>query len=119
MKKMMEMMEAKKSVGEEMSPEHLKALRDVLDELIAMSSEEAGKQVKSGMEGLQKVTVAAPNKEGLEKGLEKAQEVVDEVPAMEEEQEEPMAEKVMEKLAPKMEEEEDEGFFKPKKKKML
>jgi hypothetical protein len=39
-------------------------------------------------EGLQKVTVAAKDKSGLEKGLEKAKEVVEGMPEMEDEEEE-------------------------------
>lgn len=88
MKKMMKMMGMMKPEEKEcgaMDKEHLIALRDVLDELISMSSEEAKKGVKAGMDGLQKVTVAAPDQEGLEEGLEKAQDLMESVPELKEE----------------------------------
>jgi peptidyl-tRNA hydrolase len=43
------------------------------------------KRDKSELEGLKKVTVAAPDKEGLEKGLEKAKELASSMPELEDE----------------------------------
>lgn len=48
----------------------------VLNELRSSMSDMMGNKMKSGMDGIQKVSVMAPNKEGLEKGLNKAEEIV-------------------------------------------
>jgi negative regulator of genetic competence, sporulation and motility len=130
MKDVKKMLGMGKMEGKGMDKEHLLALRDVLDELIKMSTDEAGKSVKSGLDGLQKVTVAAPSQEGLAEGLEKAQELMgtekesdDEVEEKQEEAletPEGLKEAALEKIVEKSdEEEEDMGFFKPKKKRML
>jgi hypothetical protein len=86
MKKLMKMLEEKDSnMKGKMSPEKSKAKMDVLKELMSMA--DSG-EVGSMAEGLQKVTVAAKDKSGLEKGLEKAKEVVEGMPEMEDEEEE-------------------------------
>jgi hypothetical protein len=86
MKKLMKMLEEKESnMKGKMSPEKSKAKMDVLKELMSMA--DSG-EVGSMAEGLQKVTVAAKDKSGLEKGLEKAKEVVEGMPEMEDEEEE-------------------------------
>src|SRR5271168_2067344 len=48
----------------------------VLKHLKDMASGMMGDDVKGGMEGLKKVTVAAPDTQGLKHGLDKAKEVV-------------------------------------------
>ena len=45
----------------------------------------AGDMMADDMKSMKKVTVAAPDQEGLEMGLEKAQDVVEEMPEMEDE----------------------------------
>jgi len=52
------------------------AKMEMLEELISMLDEKIGNDYE---EGMQKVTVAAPDQESLMKGLEKAQEIVPEV----------------------------------------
>lgn len=57
------------------------AKMSVLKELRKMASEMMGGDFKKGMDehmaGMQKVSVAAPDKEGLKKGLDKAEELLD------------------------------------------
>lgn len=45
----------------------------------------AGDMMADDMKSMKKVTVAAPDQEGLEAGLEKAKDVVEEMPEMEDE----------------------------------
>lgn len=45
----------------------------------------AGDMMADDMKSMKKVTVAAPDQEGLEMGLEKAKDVVEEMPEMEDE----------------------------------
>ena len=72
MKMLEEMMKMGKKKGS--IPEGEKeAKMSVLKEIADMASQAMADDVK----GLKQVTVAAPDKEGLEKGLEKAQEMVD------------------------------------------
>ena len=52
----------------------LKAKMDVLKELMDMADES---ETAGLMDDMQKVTVAAPDKEGLMEGLEKAEEVME------------------------------------------
>lgn len=59
----------------------LKALRQVAMELIKEKSEEGDEGEMSGMpEHLQKVSVMAKDKQGLEKGLDKAKQVLGSMP---------------------------------------
>jgi rRNA maturation endonuclease Nob1 len=53
-----------------------KAKMEMLQEL----KDSMGAMLSDNIQSLKKVTVAAPNKEGLEAGLEKAQEIVKKVP---------------------------------------
>lgn len=85
MKDLEKLMMAKKAEKPEMSDKQIQAKMDVLMELMELAKSEMGKKVKSGMDEMQKVTVAAPDAESLEKGLETAQELV---PQMEEASEE-------------------------------
>lgn len=72
--KLKKLMEKK---GEEIAPEKLAAKRSAVQEMqdIAKSA------MKGGLDGLQKVTVASPTKEGLKKGLDKAEEVIESAPS--------------------------------------
>lgn len=70
------MIDKKKAEGKQMSPIHVKAKSSVLDDLMSqMDDMDAGK-----IKGLKKVTVSAPDKEGLEHGLAKATELVQKGP---------------------------------------
>ncbi len=62
--------------SDESDPRVAKAKMDVLQELLQMAQEQMGAKVKGDMDGLQKVTVAAPDAEHLAEGLDKAKEVV-------------------------------------------
>lgn len=61
-----------KKKGAEMSPIEKEAKMGVVGDLRKMASDAMGDRLK----GLQKVTVAAPDKSGLSEGLEKAQEMI-------------------------------------------
>lgn len=76
------LMEALMDKKEEMPMDEksMEAKKETLMELIEMMSKLAGEEVS---EGMQKVTVAAPDKESLMEGLDKAEEVVEEAPEME------------------------------------
>jgi len=81
MEEMMKMLMMKKMGKEEqMDPNEIRAKIEVLKELLDMSSEEAGKGVA---EGMQKLTVMAPDKEGLMEGMDKAEDVVEDSHMME------------------------------------
>lgn len=66
----------KQALGQDDGSDDMKknAKLKVLKELRSMASGMMGDDVKDGM--MKKVSVAAPNKEGLKKGLETAQEMV-------------------------------------------
>ena len=76
MKELMELMKKKKSEGGEMKEDKMSSKLKVLRELRGMANEAIGSDLPS----LKKVTVAAPDKEGLEAGLEKAEELVEKSP---------------------------------------
>lgn len=104
MKKLMQMLEeGGKEKKSKMNPEKSKAKMDVLKELMAMADEG---EVGSLSEGLQKVTVAAKDKAGLEQGLDKAKEVLGELPE-EEESDEEDKEEDQEEMSPLSLEEEE------------
>lgn len=63
----------KKSSGEEMSPGRMKARSSVLDDLVGNMEGREGKKL-----GMKKVSVMAPDQEGLEEGLDTAKEVLGE-----------------------------------------
>ena len=81
MKDLEKMLMSKKDKSK-MSEQEVQAKMDVLMELMEMAKEALGSKVKSGMDEMQKVSVSAPDKEGLEEGLEKAQELVEKSPDM-------------------------------------
>lgn len=107
MKDMMKLMD--KKGGQEMSEQEVQAKMDVVQELLQMAQEAMGSRVKHDMDEMQKVSVAAPDKESLLEGLEMAQDVAEESPEMEESSEEksPESEEVVE-AAPAVEAEEEE-----------
>ncbi len=70
--KLMKLKEMKKGSGE-MRPVEKNAKMSVLKDLIG----EAGNEMSSGLHGLKKVSVMAPNQRGLEKGLDKAKQLVE------------------------------------------
>lgn len=76
-----ELMKAmEKKGGHNMSPEEKKAKMEVIMELLEMAKGAMGDDVKSGLDGMQKVEVMAPNKEKLSEGLDVASELVDKGP---------------------------------------
>lgn len=108
MKDLEKMLMSKKDKGE-MSKEDIQAKMDVLMELMQMAREAMGSKVKSGMDEMNKVSVMAPDKEGLEEGLDKAKELMQSpmLEESEEEMEENPEEKKMEE--PSMEEMKEES----------
>lgn len=120
------MLTKKKDSGE-MSSEEIQAKMEVLQELMDMCKDKMGSSVKDGMDEMQKVTVAAPDKASLAAGLEKAQEITDGSSFTDDmvdkaEQEDNLTEDDAEKLAPskssmfsdKDDEDEDSMFAKRK-----
>lgn len=119
MKDLEKMLMGKKDGSEKMSTQAVQAKMDVLKELMEMCKEQMLKSNKSGMEEMQKVTVAAPSKEDLVEGLEKAQEITEEMPEIESEHEKlesPKEEDVEESLMSLMKDDEDEDSMFAKKK---
>ena len=114
---------------EKMSKESIQAKLDVISELMEEIQEAMGGEVKGGLEemlaskmpsepmlgggkDLKKVTVAAPDEEGLKKGLEMAKDMAPEMSKMgeghgAEEMDESHAEHMAEMKNPKLEEEEE------------
>lgn len=75
----------KAKADDEMKKESkLKAIK----EMRSAASEMMGGDIKDGLDSMKKVTVAAPDKEGLEKGLEKAKEMLPKMEDMYSEEEE-------------------------------
>lgn len=111
-----------KKGSSDMSPEAKQAKMEVIMELMEMARELMGSGVKSGLDEMQKVSVMAPDAEGLEEGLEVAEDLVGEEGALAEAADEvaasapPMvsAEDVPEKEDEEDEDEDDSPFGKPK-----
>lgn len=83
-----------KLMGDNASPDDdmkSSAKLKVLKHLKELASSMMGDDVKGGMDGLKKVTVAAPDKAGLQHGLEKAQEMMGNEEDMEPHDEEHMS----------------------------
>lgn len=59
-----------------MSPNEIKAKMSVLEELMNMASGAEGDDLEGHFKGLQKVTIAAPDKKGLAEGLDKAEDMM-------------------------------------------
>ena len=81
-----------KKDSSKMSDNAAQAKMDVLQELMDMCREQMGNKVKDGMHEMQKVTVAAPDKEALALGLDKAKQLTQHMPE-DESQEDPEEEK--------------------------
>lgn len=77
MEELMKMLAKKKNSEGKMSDEEIQAKMDVIKELLEMADGEMGHRVKSGMDSMNKITVAAPDAESLEAGLEKAQDLIE------------------------------------------
>lgn len=99
MKDLLKALMMDKMESDEMDPRMVEAKLEVLKELLGMANESAGKDIASGM---QKLTVMAPDKEGLMEGMEKAEEVVENV------DEEMMPEDMVKKLSEDDEDEEED-----------
>lgn len=80
MKDLEKMLMGKKPDDSKMSKEAIQAKMEMLQELMDSCQDEMGKRTKSGMDEMQKITVAAPDKKSLAAGLEKAQEITEELP---------------------------------------
>lgn len=74
MKELMEMLAKKGGSEEGMDDSRIQAKMDVLEELKQMASGQAGEGIKQGM---QEVSVMAPDKEGMVEGLEMAQQMAE------------------------------------------
>lgn len=117
----------KKKDNGKLSEDEAQAKMDVLMELLEMAQGAMGSKVKNGMDGLKKVSVMAPDKEGLEEGLEKAQDLmekpeIEEMVDSEEKSESPEMEAKEEALSKMLADDEDEDSIfnmKAKKKPML
>lgn len=66
-----ELLKKKQSKGE-MDPKHKEAKMGVLKEIRDMAAGDMGDEIK----GMKKVTVAAPDRKGLEEGLDRAEDMV-------------------------------------------
>jgi hypothetical protein len=74
-----------------------------IKEMRAAASDMMGGDIKDGIEGMKKVTVAAPDKESLAEGLDKAKEMLPKVEEMAEETEESPEEEASEESMSKEE----------------
>lgn len=94
MKKLKDMLEEKdgNDSGEMEKDAKLSALRELRD----IASKAMGEGMKSKMDGMQKVTVASDDKEGLVKGLDKAKDLMKHMPKTDDEGVEETPEEEME-----------------------
>ena len=84
-----------KKEDSKMSERDIKVKSDILKEIMQFAQDKMGERVKSDMDEMQKVSVMAPDAEGLHEGLEKALEILpesEEGEASEMEKEEPKEE---------------------------
>ncbi len=123
MKDLEKLLMKKKKDGPEMDEKTMQAKEEILMELIEEMMDMRGKKLMGDMEGMKKVTVASPSKEGLEEGLEKAKEMMEMKEEMSSEGEEEETEEESSEMMPEMKEEskseEDMEEEKPKKKKLF
>lgn len=99
MKELMQGMSEDKSSKKKMDPEKMKAKMEVIEELRKMAQD----LMSEGMaDGFKKVSVAAPDKEGLLEGLDKAEDLVEKGPEemLAESDEEEMSESEDEEMSP-------------------
>ncbi len=111
----------KKQEESEMSDSDISAKKDVLKEMLSLVHKMMSDKTKGGMEGMQKVSVMAPDKESLKEGLDKAMEIMEKGPeSLVEESEEPKdeeketpEEELKEELKQEenLEDEEDDSMF--------
>jgi len=108
------MLMSKKDKGA-MSEKSMQAKMEVLQELLQMAQEAMGSKVKGGMDEMQKVSVMAPDQEGLKKGLEIAEEIAENSEEMPEEASEPKMEEASEEKpmisASEESDEDDDSLF--------
>ena len=83
MEKFHKLLKKKMDEGKELNPIDKDAKMGVLKDLHKMASD----SMADKLHGIKKVTVAAPDEEGLKHGLEKAQDIVSDMPEMLEESE--------------------------------
>lgn len=107
MDELKKMMAKKAGKSEEMDQTAIEAKLDVIKELMEMAHAAMAGKVKGGLDEMHKVTVAAPDAEGLEEGLEMAEDVVGEKEDGEDTEEVPEVEG-MSSLMAKNDEPEDE-----------
>lgn len=97
MKDLKDMLMPKKE-DSKMSERDIKVKSDILKEIMQFAQDKMGERVKSDMDEMQKVSVMAPDSDGLHEGLEKALEILPESEEGEasemEKQEEPSMEKL-------------------------
>lgn len=113
MKDLKDMLMPKKE-DSKMSERDIKIKSDILKEIMQFAQDKMGEHVKSGMDDMQKVSVMAPDAQGLKMGLEKAQAILpdDEMSEKDEESMEDPKEESLE--TPKEEKAEDlEEALKP------
>jgi hypothetical protein len=84
MDKIKSLLARKLKEGKKVKPEEMGAKKSVLQELRADMAEKMG----SKLGGLKKVSVAAPDSEGLKKGLEKAEDLVEGMEGLQDQSEE-------------------------------
>jgi hypothetical protein len=98
-----------------MSERDIKVKSDILKEIMQFAQDKMGESVKSGMDEMQKVSIMAPDSEGLHEGLEKALEILPE--SEESESSEESDEDKTEELSPvesdssKSEEEDKDSYY--------
>lgn len=113
MKDIKDMLMPKKE-DSKMSERDIKIKSDILKEIMQFAQDKMGERVKSDMDEMQKVSVMAPDSDGLHEGLEKALELLPESEKGEEseieKEEEPKEEDSME-MMPKPEEKDEEAYY--------
>ena len=75
MKDLKDMLMPKKE-DSKMSERDIKVKSDILKEIMQFAQDKMGERVKTDMDEMQKVSVMAPDAEGLHEGLEKALEIL-------------------------------------------
>lgn len=100
MDELKQMMMAKKKMSPEgkMSEDEIQAKMDVIKELLDMAQQAMGNDVKGGMDEMHKVSVMAPDQQGLEAGLDVAKNVAGAEGSPEEEASESPEQEKMEDL---------------------
>lgn len=113
------MMMKKADKAPEMDQAAIEAKLDVIKELMQMAQATMAGKVKGGLDEMHKVTVMAPDQEGLAEGLDKAEDVVDEAPEMESDEASPEVEGMSALMDKNDEPEEEENLFARKRSKQL